>query len=108
MKTRGEYENERRQLIATLKKFNNQACIHFAEILRLHDQNKRIAMELGEAPREIIPQAYFEAVYKILCFALESDRMTVLTGTHDEVYALVNRVQENRGFYDEHGFWIEL
>ena len=108
MKTPRAYREERQRAAIALEQFNNAACIHFAEMLRLNDEQKRIAKELGQPIEDLIPADYFEAVYRILSFGPKQDRAVLILGTPNEIENLVSRVQRDRGFYDEKQFWIEL
>jgi len=108
MKTQRDWQRERQELAEELKRFNNRACIHFAEILRKHDEYKSLSRQLGENPADLIPVAYFEAVYKILSYAPAEQRLAIMAGTPEEIEKLVSEIQTAGGFYDEKGFWIEL
>lgn len=108
MKSPDAYRRERKTVAEQLESFNRQACIHFAEILRLNDEQKRICAQLGEPVEDLIPLAYFESVYKLLCFGPKADRLLLMVGTADEIEQVVSRVQRDKGFKDETGFWIEL
>ncbi len=108
MKTSREYQAERKKLAEILERFNDAACIHLAEILRTNDAYSRACMELGEKPESLIPKQYFEAAYRLLSFAPKADRLTLMTGTPDQIEALISKTQHARGFYTDSGFWIEL
>lgn len=108
MKSPQHYRTERHQAAQILKDFNDRACGHFAEVLRKHDEYVRSCAELGIPAPELIPVAYFEAVYKLLSFGPLPDRATLMLGHPDEIETLVSRVQTAKGFYADTGHWIEL
>jgi hypothetical protein len=105
MTSRQKYLAERKQAAANLADFNDRACAHFAAVLR---DNVRLCREVGLPPADLIPVAYFEAVYKLLCFAPLADRAVLILGKPDDIEALVSKTQTAKGFYSETGHWIEL
>lgn len=108
MVTRLEWIHERRNAAELLEEFNRQACIHFAEVLRDYDTYVRLCKELGKPHEELIPSAYFDAVYRILSFGKFSDRAVILLGTPDQYDDLISAALRQRGFYDENSKWMEL
>jgi hypothetical protein len=102
-----EYLAGRRHAAELMASFNRRACIHFAEVLRTHDAYERLCLELGIPAEDMIPQEYFEIVYKVLSFGKLQDRATLLLGTASGIERLVTEIQGRGGFNDEKGFFIE-
>lgn len=108
MVSRAEYICERKRAAHALEESNRKACIHFAEVLRSHDEYERICKQLGMPAEEIIPKRYFEIVYRVLCFGTVENRAALLLGAPEAIDKLVRSTDQNGGFYDEKGFWIEV
>lgn len=108
MKSFATYQRERKELAESLEQLNNSACRHFAQMLRLNDEQKRLSMELGQKPEDLIPAQYFEIVYRVLSFGKLADRFVLLVGSEQEIDKLIARIQLNRGFTDDKDKWFEI
>ena len=106
--TKAEYYKARKSAAESMERFNRLACIHFAEVLRTHDQYERLFRELGMNPEQLIPKDYFEIVYRVLSMGKVEDRATLILGNAAAIEKLVKRVMAERGFKDERNRWVEI
>lgn len=108
MKTKSAHLQEIRNLAAQLEQFNTSACIHFAELLRMNDEQKRICSELSQPVEDLIPRRYIEACYWILSLGPKADRLALMSSDANDIDRIIGKVLDARGFSDETGFWIEV
>lgn len=88
---------------------HQKAMIHFAEQLRLMDEERRISLDLGV--NSVVGwevYQYFNAVYRVLSFGKPDQIMPLLIGSPDEIDAVIRPIVTAGGFETENGFWMEI